>query len=160
MVMQRTFHCIYEHYEKWDQVFWNSVYNDFVCWTQVNYEGGPIWGRKHTTEEKGSIFSFYCLNFILSSFICFHLMETIISANETFDLASGSCFLVNATRVSSIYFGIIGRQQAGVTYSSLLYPLSCSNPFSVTWNTYYTILFFCLHLLYELLVTNLCQEKI
>lgn len=87
-------------------------------------------------------------------------MEAIISANETFDLASGSHFLVNTIEVSGIYFSIIGSQQAGVIYSFLLYPPSCSNPFSGTWNTYGTILFFCLQLLYELLITNLCQEKI
>lgn len=82
-------------------------------------------------EQKGSIFLIYCLNLILSSFICFHLMEAIISANETFDLASGSHFLINTTEVSSIYFGIIGSQQAEVTYSFLLYLPSC-NPFSGT----------------------------
>lgn len=87
-------------------------------------------------------------------------MEAIISANETFDLASDSHFLVNTTEVSSIYFGIIGSQQVGVTYSFLLYLPSWSNPFSGTWNAYGTILFFSLHFLYELLVTNLCQEKI
>lgn len=59
-------------------------------------------------------------------------MEAIISANETCDLASGSHFLVNTTGVSSIYFGVIGRQQVGVTHSCLLYLPSYSNPFSVT----------------------------
>lgn len=81
-------------------------------------------------RTKGINFFVYCLNFTLSSFICFHLMEAIISANETFDLASGSHFLVNTTEVSSIYFGIIGSQQVRVTYSFLLYLCSCSNPFS------------------------------
>ena len=83
-------------------------------------------------NKRDHFFSFYCLNFILSSFICFHLMEVIISANETFDLASGSHFLVNTTGVPSIYFGIIGGQQAEVTYSCLLYQPSCGNRFSVT----------------------------
>lgn len=30
VVIQRTIHCIYEQCEKWDQVFWNSIYNDFA----------------------------------------------------------------------------------------------------------------------------------
>lgn len=50
-------------------------------------------------------------------------MEVIISANETFDLASGSHFLVNTTEVSGIYFGVRGRQQAGVTFLSRTYPV-------------------------------------
>lgn len=75
----------------------------------------PSEGESTPQNKRDPFFSFYCLNFILSSFICFHLMEAIISANETFDLASGSHFLVNTTGVSSIYFGVTGRQPAGVT---------------------------------------------
>lgn len=40
-------------------------------------------------EQKGSIFFILLFELypFLSSFICFHLMVAIISANETFDLA-------------------------------------------------------------------------
>lgn len=92
----------------------------------------PSEGGSTPQNKKDPFFSFYWLNFILSSFICFHLMGMIISANETFDLASGSHFLVSTTGVSSVYFGIIGKQQTGVTYSCLLYLPSCGNPFFVT----------------------------
>lgn len=71
-------------------------------------------------KKKGQFFSFYCWNIILYSFICFQLMVAIMSANETFDLASGSHFLVNTTGVSNIYSSVIEKQWAGVTYSCLV----------------------------------------
>lgn len=92
----------------------------------------PSKGESTPQNKRDPFFSFYWLNFILSSFICFHLMEVIISANETFDLASGSHFLVDTAGVSSVYFGTIERQQTGVMYSCLLCLPSCGNPFSVT----------------------------
>lgn len=67
-------------------------------------------------------------------------MVAIMSANETSDLASGSHFLVNTTGVSNIYSSVIEEQWAGVTYSCLV-PTQSWQFFSLTWNTYYTILF-------------------
>lgn len=63
--------------------------------------------RENTQHRTNGVnFFIPLLNIILYSFICFQLMVAIMSANETFDLASGSHFLVNTRGVSNIYFSV------------------------------------------------------